>query len=130
MALVVHKYGGTSVADAERMRSVADYIGRQRKRGDDVVVAISAMGKMTDELERLATDVSETYRYATTAPYYVEIGGQPYISRSSAQFFLDWVNERMQNIHVDDAQQKQAILRWHEEARQYWQQKVDSATVK
>ena len=58
MALVVHKYGGTSVADAERIRSVADYIGRSRRRGDDVVVAISAMGKTTDELERLASDVS------------------------------------------------------------------------
>jgi len=58
VALVVHKYGGTSVADAERIRSVADYIGRSRRRGDDVVVAISAMGKTTDELERLASDVS------------------------------------------------------------------------
>ncbi len=58
MALVVHKYGGTSVADAERIRSVADYIGRARRRGDDVVVAISAMGKTTDQLERLASDVS------------------------------------------------------------------------
>jgi len=58
VALVVHKYGGTSVADAERIRSVADYIGRARRRGDDVVVAVSAMGKTTDELERLASDVS------------------------------------------------------------------------
>jgi aspartate kinase len=60
VALVVHKYGGTSVADAERIRSVADYIGRARRRGDDVVVAISAMGKTTDEFERLAADVSTT----------------------------------------------------------------------
>ncbi len=58
MTLVVHKYGGTSVADAERIRSVADYIARARRRGDDVVVAVSAMGKTTDQLERLAVDVS------------------------------------------------------------------------
>jgi len=58
VALVVHKYGGTSVADADRIRAVADYIGRARRRGDDVVVAISAMGKTTDVLERLAADVS------------------------------------------------------------------------
>ncbi|MDQ3462821.1 MAG: aspartate kinase [Actinomycetota bacterium] len=58
MALVVHKYGGTSVADPERIRSVADYIGRARRRGDQVVVAVSAMGKTTDQLERLALDVS------------------------------------------------------------------------
>lgn len=58
MALVVHKYGGASVADAERIRSVADHIGRTRRRGDEVVVAISAMGKTTNQLERLAFDVS------------------------------------------------------------------------
>ena len=58
MALVVHKYGGTSVADADRIRAVADYICRARRRGDDVVVAISAMGKTTDNLDRLAADVS------------------------------------------------------------------------
>ena len=58
MALVVHKYGGASVADAERIRSVADHIGRTRRRGDDVVVAVSAMGKTTNDLERLAFDVS------------------------------------------------------------------------
>ncbi len=58
MAIVVHKYGGTSLADPERIRSVADYIARARRRGDDVVVAVSAMGKTTDQLERLALDVS------------------------------------------------------------------------
>jgi aspartate kinase len=46
------------VADPERIRSVADYIGRARRRGDQVVVAVSAMGKTTDQLERLALDVS------------------------------------------------------------------------
>jgi len=60
VALVVHKYGGTSVADPERIRSVADYIGRARRRGDQVVVAVSAMGKTTDQLERLALDVSSS----------------------------------------------------------------------
>jgi len=59
VALVVHKYGGASVADAERIRSVADYIGRARRRGDDIVVAISAMGKTTNDLERLAVDLGE-----------------------------------------------------------------------
>ena len=58
MPLVVQKYGGTSVADPERIRSVADYVARQRKRGDDVVVVVSAMGKETDELIHLANQVS------------------------------------------------------------------------
>jgi aspartate kinase len=56
--LVVQKFGGTSVADPERIREVADHVARTRRRGDDVVVVVSAMGKETDELIRLASDVS------------------------------------------------------------------------
>ena len=59
MPLVVQKFGGTSVADPERMREVADHVARTRRRGDDVVVVVSAMGKETDDLIRLATDVSK-----------------------------------------------------------------------
>ena len=58
MALVVHKYGGTSVADPERIRAVAENVLRARKRGDDVVVVVSAMGKETDDLLRLAAEVA------------------------------------------------------------------------
>jgi aspartate kinase len=58
VALVVQKFGGTSVADADRMRAVADHVARTRRSGDDVVVVVSAMGKTTDELIRLSEDVS------------------------------------------------------------------------
>ncbi len=58
MSLVVQKFGGTSVADADRIRAVADHVARSRRAGDDVVVVVSAMGKTTDELVRLADDVS------------------------------------------------------------------------
>ena len=58
MSLVVQKFGGTSVADAERIRAVADHVARSRRAGDDVVVVVSAMGKTTDDLVRLAEDVS------------------------------------------------------------------------
>jgi aspartate kinase len=57
--LVVQKFGGTSVADPERIREVADHVARTRRRGDDVVVVVSAMGKETDELLRLAAEVSK-----------------------------------------------------------------------
>jgi len=57
--LVVQKFGGTSVADPERIRAVADHVARTKRRGDDVVVVVSAMGKETDELIRLASDVSK-----------------------------------------------------------------------
>jgi aspartate kinase len=55
---VVQKFGGTSVADADRIRAVADHVARSRRAGDDVVVVVSAMGKTTDDLVRLADDVS------------------------------------------------------------------------
>ncbi len=58
MALVVQKYGGTSVSDADRVRAVADHVARTRRQGADVVVVVSAMGKTTDDLLRLAGDVS------------------------------------------------------------------------
>ena len=61
VALLVQKYGGTSVADTDRIRAVADHIARCRRRGDDVVVVVSAMGKETDELVRLAERVSSTH---------------------------------------------------------------------
>lgn len=58
MTLVVHKYGGTSVADAERIRNVARRIVDAYSDGNGVVAVVSAMGKQTDELLALARDVS------------------------------------------------------------------------
>jgi len=56
--IVVQKFGGTSVADPERIREVAEHAVRTKRRGTDVVLVVSAMGKETDELLRLAGDVS------------------------------------------------------------------------
>jgi aspartate kinase len=58
MALIVQKFGGTSVGDAERIREVADHVARTRADGNEVVVVVSAMGKFTDELVNLANGVS------------------------------------------------------------------------
>jgi aspartate kinase len=60
VTLVVQKFGGTSVADADRIRAVADHVARTRRQGSDVVVVVSAMGKETDELIHLAGQVSAT----------------------------------------------------------------------
>ncbi len=59
MALIVQKFGGTSVADADRIRNVARRVVESHKAGNDVVVVVSAMGASTDELVALAADVSE-----------------------------------------------------------------------
>ncbi len=58
MALVVQKYGGSSVADADGIKRVAQRIVATRKAGDQVVVVVSAMGDSTDELADLARKVS------------------------------------------------------------------------
>jgi len=58
VALLVQKFGGTSVTDTDRMRAVADHVARTRRQGHEVVVVVSAMGKTTDDLIRLANDVS------------------------------------------------------------------------
>ena len=58
MGLVVQKYGGSSVSDAERIKRVAERIVATRKAGHDVCVVVSAMGDTTDELLDLAHQVS------------------------------------------------------------------------
>jgi len=58
VALIVQKYGGTSVADPDRIHAVADNISITKRRGNDVVVVVSAMGKATDNLIALANSVS------------------------------------------------------------------------
>ena len=59
MALIVQKYGGSSVADAEKIKNVARRIATTRDKGDQVVVAVSAMGDTTDELIKLAYQINE-----------------------------------------------------------------------
>jgi len=60
VGIVVQKYGGSSVADVEKIRRVADRIAATRARGQQVVVVVSAMGDTTDELLGLARRVSES----------------------------------------------------------------------
>ena len=59
MALIVQKFGGTSVADSQRIMSAARKAIRAHQEGDQVVVVVSAMGKNTDMLVQLAEEVSE-----------------------------------------------------------------------
>jgi aspartate kinase len=58
VALVVQKYGGSSVENADRIKRVAERIVATKKAGNDVVVAVSAMGDTTDELLDLASQVA------------------------------------------------------------------------
>jgi aspartate kinase len=59
VSIVVQKYGGSSVADVEKIRRVADKVAATKRAGRDVVVVVSAMGDTTDELLALAHKVTE-----------------------------------------------------------------------
>ena len=59
MRIIVQKFGGTSVADATKIRNVARRVVRTQKAGHRVVVVVSAMGDLTDRLIRLANEISE-----------------------------------------------------------------------
>jgi len=59
MGLIVQKYGGTSVANIERIRNVAQRIGRYYQAGNDMVVVVSAMAGVTDQLIQMAKQITE-----------------------------------------------------------------------
>jgi aspartate kinase len=59
MAIVVQKYGGSSVADADKIKNVARRAISAKERGNGVVVVVSAMGKTTDNLIKLANQITE-----------------------------------------------------------------------
>jgi len=104
-------------------------------RLSDYAKAGGKLPKLTFEesgwmLIRAVTSNPKTYRYASTGPYYVEIGEKPRISRTASQFFLDWVYERARQIAaLPNQQERDAILIYHRAARDYWQKRLDSATV-
>ena len=58
MALHIHKYGGTSVGNLDRIRAVAQNVVKQREAGDDIVVVVSAMAGETNRLESLGQELS------------------------------------------------------------------------
>ncbi len=80
-------------------------------------------------LVRAVTDLPKTHRFAMTAPWYVEIGGQRRISRSAVQFFLDWVYERARALDLPDPDQHREVLAYHRTARDFWQALLERANA-
>ena len=58
MACIVQKYGGSSLADIEKLKKVANIIATVKKQNTDVAVIVSAMGKTTDNMVKMARDLS------------------------------------------------------------------------
>lgn len=80
-------------------------------------------------LVRAVTNNTNTYRFASTGPYYVQVGDQPRISKQSAQFFVDWVYERAGRIKLDNAEEQREVLEAHKAARDFWQKKLGEANA-
>ena len=64
-----------------------------------------------------------------TAPYYVEFDYQRRVSRSAAEFFLDWVYERARRIQLSDPQRRRELLLYHRNARDFWEKLVDKYPI-
>ena len=59
MSIIVQKYGGTSMGTIDRIKNVARRIIKKREDGNQMVVVVSAMGKSTDELVKMAYSISD-----------------------------------------------------------------------
>jgi hypothetical protein len=80
-------------------------------------------------LIRAVTSNPKTYRFASTGPYYVEIGDERRVSKKAAQFFVDWVFERARRIKLDNGAEKDEVLEYHRQARDFWQKKLAEANA-
>jgi hypothetical protein len=98
-----------------------------KRRGKLPIVEFKKSGWM---LIRAVTTETDTYRFASTGPYYVEIGGEQTVSRKSAQFFVDWTGERVKQLEqLPDAEQRREILSDWDRARTFWQDRLDRANA-
>jgi hypothetical protein len=76
-------------------------------------------------LLRAIADNKKTFRFASTAPFHVEIGPERRrISKASARFFLNWTRERTQRIQLDDPARRKEVLQHHLRAERFWMQRL------
>jgi hypothetical protein len=81
-------------------------------------------------LVRAIADLDHTFRFACTAPWYVEIGdNRRPVHKRSARFFLDWTRERLSRLEAMDFPGKAEVLEVAREAERFWNCKIESATV-
>ena len=83
-------------------------------------------------LVRAIAEVDHTFRFASTAPWYVDgNNNQRRVSRASAQFFLDWIDERIERVNenVPELNERESVLRWHIKAREFWTDQLQTANA-
>jgi len=79
-------------------------------------------------LVRVICNTPGNFRFASTAPYHVKIAGKKYISKSSAQFFMSWLDDRARSLKIADVGQAAEVNKYIDAAKIFWQQRIDSAT--
>jgi hypothetical protein len=108
----------------------------ERRVPYDEFVKTGSLGSLKSKtsgwfLIRAIADNPKTFRFASTAPFYLEVGASKRrVSRASAQFFLDWVKERQDRVKLDDPMQRKEVLEPHLAAEKYWQAKVNEANAR
>jgi len=81
-------------------------------------------------LVRAISSNEKTFRFASTAPWYVEIAGvKSRIHRASARFFLDWIDERMPRIKIEDPEKREEVLEPQRRAREFWEKALKAAVT-
>ncbi|MCI0684588.1 MAG: CehA/McbA family metallohydrolase [Gemmataceae bacterium] len=106
----------------------------ERKVRVDELAGTGSLGSLSFResgwfLVRAIADNTKTFRFASTAPFHVEVGANQRISKASAQFFLDWTRERMARIKLADPAQRQEVLQHHLRAEKFWQDRVAKANA-
>ncbi|MCR9296717.1 MAG: hypothetical protein NXI32_28755 [bacterium] len=76
---------------------------------------------------RVVTGIEDTYRIASTAPFYVEIDGQPRISRAACEFFQSWLEAAAEQIA--GSQQAESALPFVQAARKFWERRLSAANA-
>ena len=99
MSLIVQKYGGSSVADTERIKHVAKLIIKARDRYDNVVVVVSAMGKTTDTLFNAAKNSSNGMLHKNDLDEILAMGERTSIRIIAAALKAQGVNSRYVDPH-------------------------------
>jgi hypothetical protein len=97
-----------------------------KRRGQLPAVEFKESGWL---IVRAVTNVNNTYRFASTGPFYVEIGQDTRISRTAVKFFQDWVDERTAMLKLDDANQQEEVHKYLRAAAAFWAKKQKNATA-
>lgn len=82
-------------------------------------------------LVRAIADVPHTFRFASTAPFYVVVDQKQRVSQASVRFFLDWISERRNRIEkaVADPNQRAEVMSYLEASERYWLRRLEQATA-